>query len=439
MSRNIVDPIRVEEDLSVVAIIGENMRYRPGIAGRMFEALGRNGVNAVAIAQGSSELNISVVINQHDESKALNALHEAFFLSDLMELHLFMVGVGLIGSTLLEQIDKQRNFLRERRGLDIKVTGLANSRKMHFDPDGIDLRDWKGSLVERGRSLDMNDFVRTMKDMNLPNAIFVDNTASDRIPAFYEQILDSSISIATPNKIATSSSFAQYLRLKNIAEKRGVPFRYETNVGAGLPVITTLNDLINSGDRIWKIEGVLSGSLSYIFNNFRSGASFSEVVRKAKEEGYTEPDPRIDLMGLDVRRKLVILAREAGLELESEQVTIDPFLPPVVAEAPSVEAFFAELEGVDQHFRQLVEKAEKREKVLRLVAKLENGEARIGLEEVGVEHPFYHLSGSDNMIVFTTERYKDRPLVVRGPGAGAEVTAAGLFAEIIGIGHLLGR
>ena len=439
MSRNIVDPIRVEEDLSVVAIIGENMRYRPGIAGRMFEALGRNGVNAVAIAQGSSELNISVVINRHDESKALNALHEAFFLSDLMELHLFMVGVGLIGSTLLEQIDKQRNFLRERRGLDIKVTGLANSRKMHFDPDGIDLRDWKGSLVERGRSLDMNDFVRTMKDMNLPNAIFVDNTASDRIPAFYEQILDSSISIATPNKIATSSSFAQYLRLKNIAEKRGVPFRYETNVGAGLPVITTLNDLINSGDRIWKIEGVLSGSLSYIFNNFRSGASFSEVVRKAKEEGYTEPDPRIDLMGLDVRRKLVILAREAGLELESEQVTIDPFLPPVVAEAPSVEAFFGELEGVDQHFRQLVEKAEEREKVLRLVARLENGEARIGLEEVGVEHPFYHLSGSDNMIVFTTERYKDRPLVVRGPGAGAEVTAAGLFAEIIGIGHLLGR
>ncbi|RMG87870.1 MAG: bifunctional aspartate kinase/homoserine dehydrogenase I [Bacteroidetes bacterium] len=432
-----VDPVKIEDNLSVVAIIGENMRYRPGIAGRMFQALGKNGINAVAIAQGSSELNISVVIPNTDEAKALNALHEAFFLSDTKELHVFMVGVGLIGSTLMEQILKQSEFLKKHRGLEIKIVGLANTKKMLFDETGIDLSDWKTRLEQAEMPSDIALFVQKMKAFNLSNTIFIDNTASDFVAGFYETILDSSISISTPNKIATSSAYLQYQRLKTIAQKRGVQFLYETNVGAGLPVISTLNDLINSGDQILKIEGVLSGSLSFIFNSFKKGTSFSDIVKTAQSKGYTEPDPRIDLNGIDVRRKLIILARETGLPLESKEVHIENILPDKVRNAQSVEAFFEELEKANDHFEQMRQKAEKENKVLRMVASLENGKAHIGLQSVSADHPFYSLSGSDNMIVFTTARYKERPLVIRGPGAGAEVTAAGVFAEIISIGNSL--
>jgi aspartokinase/homoserine dehydrogenase 1 len=437
INMGVVNPVKIESDLSVVAIIGENMRYQPGIAGRLFQGLGKNGINAVAIAQGSSELNISVVINRADEAKALNALHEAFFLSDTKELHIFMIGVGLIGSTLIEQIKAQSKYLKKKRGLEIRIVGMANSRKMLFHEEGISLLDWKEQLDQSEEKMDTAIFIGKMKELNLSNTIFIDNTASEKISGYYEAILDSSISISTPNKIATSSSYLQYQRLKTIAAKRGVQFLYETNVGAGLPVITTLNDLINSGDRILKIEGVLSGSLSFIFNKFAAGFKFSDIVQEAREKGYTEPDPRVDLKGIDVRRKLIILARETGLALEAKDVDIHNILPEECLSAPTVEGFFDALEKANDYFTELLSKAAADGKVLRFVASLDNKKASISLQEVGPSHPFYSLSGSDNMIVFTTERYKDRPLVVRGPGAGAEVTAAGVFAEIITIGNYL--
>lgn len=435
--QGLVDVIKLEEDLAVVAIIGENMRYQPGIAGRLFQAMGKNGINVVAIAQGSSELNISVVINRADESKALNSIHEAFFLSDTQELHLFMVGVGLIGSTLINQIKAQAAFLKEKRSMEIKIVGLANSKKMVFEEKGISLEHWRKLLTESETPVSLASFVQQMKEYNLSNTIFVDNTADAKVAGFYESILDASISISTPNKIATSSSYLQYQRLKTISERRGVPFMYETNVGAGLPVISTLNDLINSGDRIIKIEGILSGSLSFIFNSFTAGKRFSEIVKSAQTLGYTEPDPRIDLNGFDVRRKLIILARETGLPLEESDVIINSILPEACQTAATIPAFFEALEAADDHFENLRASAEEKEQVLRMVAKLENGKAQIGLESINTSHPFFQLSGSDNMIVFTTERYKERPLVVRGPGAGAEVTAAGVFAEIIKIGNYL--
>ena len=437
ISMGIVDPVKVEEDLSVVAIIGENMRYQPGISGRLFQALGKNGINAVAIAQGSSELNISVVINRPDESKALNALHEAFFLSDTKELHLFMVGVGLIGSTLIRQIMEQSKFLKDKRGLEIRIVGLANSKTMLFREEGIGLDNWKEALKQSETTMDIAIFIGKMKEMNLSNTIFVDNTANEKIASYYESILDSSISLSTPNKIATSSAYLQYQRLKSIAKRRGVQFNYETNVGAGLPVIYTLNDLINSGDRILKIEGVLSGSLSFIFNAFKEGTRFSEIVAEARRRGYTEPDPRVDLNGLDVRRKLVILARETGLPLEAKDIKVENILPAACQEAETVEDFLKEIANADGQFEMLRKQSEADGKRLRMIARLEGDKASIGLQQVDSNDPFYTLSGSDNMIVFTTERYKDRPLVVRGPGAGAEVTAAGLFAEIITIGNYL--
>lgn len=440
IEKGLVEPLKIEENLSVIAIIGENMRYRPGIAGRMFQALGKNGVNVMAIAQGSSELNISVVVAAADEAKAMNALHEAFFLSDTKELHLFMVGVGLIGSTLIEQIREQAAFLKEKRSLELKIVGLCNSKTMLFDENGIDLANWKEALAASGENLNLAMFVERMKGLNLSNSIFVDNTASEEVPRFYEAILGSSISISTPNKIATSSSYEQYKRLKQTAARRGVPFLYETNVGAGLPVIGTLEDLITSGDRIIKIEGVLSGTMSFIFNKFKAGGEpFSAIVREAKHLGYTEPDPRDDLGGADVRRKLLILARETGLPLEAADVRIESILPKAAQDAPSVDAFFAELEKADAHFEKMATDAAAEGKALRMIACLDGGQASIGLRAVDASHPFYSLSGSDNMIVFTTERYKERPLVVRGPGAGAAVTAAGVFAEVVRIGSYLGN
>jgi aspartokinase/homoserine dehydrogenase 1 len=403
----------------------------------LFQALGKNGINTVAIAQGSSELNISVVINKENENKALNALHEAFFLSDVKELHLFIVGAGLIGGTLLQQIKEQNPYLRKKRGLELKVVGLANSRKMTFAEEGISLDTWKDDLMASSLEADLPVFIGRMRDMNLSNTIFVDNTANDDVASFYEAILDESISISTPNKIATSSSYLQYQRLQKIANKRGVLFLYETNVGAGLPVISTLRDLIDSGDEITKIEGVLSGSLSFIFNNFDGSRPFHEIVEEARDKGFTEPDPRIDLSGKDVKRKILILSRESGLSLESDDVSIESFLPESTVSADNIDAVFASLKAEANHLEDLRVSAAKAGKVLRMVAKLDGEQATVGLQAVGPENPFYSLSGSDNMIVFTTARYKDRPLVVRGPGAGAEVTAAGVFAEIIKIGNSL--
>lgn len=436
LKTGLLEPVKVEEDLSVVAVIGEEMRYRPGISGRLFSALGKNGVNVVAIAQGSSELNISVVVNLEDETKALNVLHDAFFLSDVKELHIFMVGVGLIGKTLIEQIRQQSEFLRDRKGLDLRLVGLANSRKMAFQEDGISLENWQEELEASGEKMDMGLFLDRMQGFNLSSAIFVDCTASDDVAGFYEEILHESIAIVTPNKISTSSGYERYQRLKFLSFRRNVPFLYETNVGAGLPILTTIQDLIASGDRFLKVEGVLSGSLSFIFNSFKKGTSFSAIVREAQERGYTEPDPREDLSGNDVRRKLLILGREIGLPLEAGDIHISPILPEACMEAPDVNSFFEELEKADAHFNELLAKAEAAGGALCFIARLDDGKASISLDTVGPEDPFFSLSGSDNMVVFTTERYKDRPLVIRGPGAGAEVTAAGVFAEMIKVGSL---
>ncbi len=436
MKRGSVEPLRVESDLAVIAIIGENMRYKPGVAGKMLTALGKNGINAVAIAQGSSELNISVVIEKQDEAKALNVLHEAFFLSDTKVIHLFMVGVGLIGGTLLNQLAKQAVFLREKRSLEIRVVGLANTRNMVFDPKGIEIGDWKTNLDSSSLESNMDSFVEKMIDFNLSNSVFVDNTADLLIPDHYESILDASISISTPNKVATSSDFEQYLNLLSRAEKRNVYFGYETNVGAGLPVISTLRNLIDSGDRVIKIEGVLSGSLSYIFNHFDKSTPFSQAVEQAGKLGFTEPDPRVDLNGLDVKRKILILSREAGLRMESDDVEVENILPDYCQNA-ELEDLPAALKKADSYFEEKRKAAADNQERLCMIARLEQGKAYIRLESIGQDSPFYFLSGSDNMIVFTTERYKDRPLVIQGPGAGAEVTAAGVFAEIIHIGSLL--
>jgi len=438
IDRGVVNKVKVERDLSVVAIIGENMRYQPGISGRLFQALGKNGINAVAIAQGSSELNVSVVIPKEDENKALNALHEAFFLSDYKTLHLFIVGVGLIGGTMLKQIREQNDYLRTRLGMEVKVVGMANSRKMIFNEEGLDIsKDWKDQLMASETKADLAVFVGRMRDLNLSNSIFVDNTANDKIAGYYAGILDESISISTPNKVANSSSYLQYQRLKAIAAKRGVQFHYETNVGAGLPIISTLRDLMDSGDQIRKIEGVLSGSLSFIFNSFDGTRPFHEIVREAKEKGFTEPDPRVDLSGKDVGRKILILARETGVPMETEHIELKGFLPQEAMEAASVDDFFAVLESKADYFTNLYAQAAAEGKVLRMIATLEGERASVGVQAVGPDNPFHGLSGSDNMVVFTTDRYNNRPLVVKGPGAGAEVTAAGVFAEIIKIGKFL--
>lgn len=436
-----IEAVQVEEDLGIVAIIGENMRNTAGISGKMFGALGKNGINVSAIAQGSSELNISVVVSSNDLSKALNALHEAFFLSDIKTLNIFMAGTGLIGTALLGQIEKQFDYLYQSQQLKINIVGVINSRKMYFEPSGIALNKggWKDKLLQDGEKADLRQFVERMKQMNLQNSVFVDCTSSYDVVGHYEELLRSHISIVTPSKLANSGSYAEYRKIRDLASRYGAKFLYETNVGAGLPVITTLTDLKNSGDKILKIEGVLSGTLSYIYNNFRKGVRFADVVRKAKELGYTEPDPRQDLSGMDVARKILILARETGLKLEPEDVKVKGILPENCLQAPTVEAFFKELEASNDVFEAVRQKAEDEGKVLRFIAKLENEEVTVGLEAVDAAHPFYSLSGSDNIISFTTERYKERPLVVKGPGAGAEVTAAGVFADIISVSAYLTR
>ncbi len=432
-----VEGVFVENDLSIVAIVGENMRHATGIAGRCFGALGKNGINIAAIAQGSSELNISVVVDKENEAKALNALHEGFFLSDTKTLNLFLLGTGTIGGTLIEQVKCQSPSLRSNCGLDLKVAGIGNVDGMLFDENGIPLDNWETSLSAKGEPVDLDNYVSAMTMMNLPNSIFIDCTGIYEIVDHYESILNHSISIVTPNKIANSGPFEQYDRLKRAAFKHGVKFLYETNVGAGLPVISTLNDLLSSGDTILKIEAVLSGTLSYIFNTVDKSKPFSQVVKQAQEQGLSEPDPRDDLSGLDVARKLLILAREIGHHLEPDDIQLEPLLPESCIKAPSVNAFYSELEKWDSEFEERRSLNEAENKLLRYMAVLENGKAMVTLKAVDQSHPFHTLSGSDNMIVFTTERYCDRPLVVKGPGAGAEVTAAGVFADVIRIANYL--
>ena len=432
-----IDSPFIEGNLSIIAIIGDNMRNTPGISGRMFAGLGKNGINVVAIAQGSSELNVSVVIGENDLSKALNALHESFFSFDQNSLNLFIVGLGLIGSTLLQQIQKQSAFLLKERHLKINIVAISNSRKMLFNQHGVEITAWKEQLEEHGIAANPEKFVEAAKAFNLPNSVFVDCTSSKEVIKYYGDILDASISIVTPNKLANSGSFPDYIKLRKSALKHGAKFLYETNVGAGLPVINTLQDLIYSGDKILKIEGILSGTLSFIFNTFKGNLKFSDVVKEAKAKGFTEPDPRDDLNGMDVARKILILSREAGLNLEIKDVQIENILPQECLDAVSVDDFFNKLEKNNQVFEEKRNRAERENKVLRFIASLEDGKATVTLQSVDSSHPFYSLSGSDNMIAYTTERYKERPLVIKGPGAGAEVTAAGVFAEIISISNYL--
>lgn len=432
-----IDPPGVERHLSIVAIIGENMRQTPGISGKLFSALGRNGINVRAIAQGSSEVNLSVVIGQRNLSKALNTVHEAFFLSEKKTLNVFMAGVGLIGRTLLQQINQQDAYLLENRLLRINFVGLANSKKMLLDEAGIAPGEWRQELETRGDTSNIATFVRRMEEMNLPNSVFVDCTSSEEVVKFYPEVLTSAISVVTPNKLANSRPYGEYLQLKRAAMQAGVKFLYETNVGAGLPVIRVLQDLKDSGDKVYKIEGVLSGTLSYLFNSFTAGTTFSSVVREAQEKGFTEPDPRDDLNGMDVARKILILAREIGVPLELEDVTVENILPPACQEATSVDSFFNALEKHNEVFEERRQTAEASHKRLRFIATLEDQHASVRLLAVDDTHPFYNLSGSDNVISYTTDRYRERPLVVKGPGAGAEVTAAGVFADVISISNYL--
>lgn len=433
LETNKLNPPIIEENLCVLAIVGENMKQTPGISGKLFQALGRNGINIHAIAQGSSEYNISVIIKRKNISKALNAVHDAFFTQLTKTLHVFSVGTGNIGATLLLQIDAQSDFLRENNGIEVKINGIANSRKMIIDEEGIDLTQWQ-ERINKGETSNLDEFIQKIKLLNLSNCIFVDNTASPITGTYYKELFESNVSVVTCNKIANSSSYKDYKDLKDTARRRGVDFFYETNVGAGLPIIRTLKDLMTSGDRIIKIEAILSGTISYIFNNFRGNTSFYEVVKKAHELGYTEPDPREDLSGKDFMRKMMILARDAGYEIEEKDVELGAILPESCFKAPSIEDFYEELKKSDSYFNELKEKAENENKVLRYIGKLEDGKASVNLEFVDASHPFYNLTGSDNIISFTTERYKFNPLVIKGPGAGAEVTAAGVFADLINVG-----
>ncbi|MBE7175667.1 MAG: bifunctional aspartate kinase/homoserine dehydrogenase I [Mucilaginibacter polytrichastri] len=429
-----LEPVNIEGDLSVLAIVGENMRKTPGISGKFFQALGRNGVNVRAMAQGSSEYNISVVIGAIDLAKALNAVHDEFF--DILNktVYLFCLGTGSIGTTLFEQLKTHAAFLAEHNGLNIKVAGICNTRKMLIDANGISLADWKNTIENAEEKADLKEFVRRMIELNLPNCICVDNTPSPNPVVFYEDIFRANISIATCNKLANSGDYEQYFRLKQTARKHQAKFMYETNVGAGLPIIRTLHDLMLSGDRIVKIEAILSGTLSYIFNIFRGEMSFHDAVKAAQENGYTEPDPRDDLRGTDFMRKMLILARDAGYPLQPKDVVIEPILPQNCTDASSVEDFYEQLKISDDVFSAMKTKAETEGKAIRYIGVLENGQASVKLEMVDSSHPFYSLSGSDNIIAFTTDRYHTRPLVVKGPGAGAEVTAAGVFADVIQIG-----
>ncbi len=433
-----IDSVQVETQMSIVAIIGENMAHTPGISGKLFNALGKNGINVAAIAQGSSERNVSIVISKKDIGKTLNTIHEAFFLSDVKTLNAFIIGVGLIGSTLIKQIARQNAELATNHDLKINIVGLANSRKMLFMEDGIPLDNWKELLLETGEPSSIPAFIEEMTVLNLSNSVFVDCTSNQQVVEGYAEILSNAISIATPNKLASSGDITLFRKLKTLAAKNGVQFLYETNVGAGLPVISTLKDLRISGDRIRKIEGVLSGTLSYIFNTYDGNMPFSKLVQSAMEKGYTEPDPREDLGGQDVARKILILAREVGHDLCIDDVIVKGILPVECLEAATVADFFKSLEKYDSQFSKVYQEAVAQGRILRFIARMENGKVSAGLEGVNDKSPFYSLDGSDNMISFTTDRYHDRPLVIRGPGAGAEVTAAGVFAEIISISHYLG-
>ena len=434
IDRKKIKPINVENDLAIIAVVGESMKNYQGLSGQMFSALGRNNVNVRAIAQGSSEKNISAVINKYDAKKALNTLHEQFFEEKTKQLNLFVTGVGNVGERFLAQLHQQKKFLKENLNLKIRVIGISNSRRMIFDNSGINLKNWK-ELLENGESTSLESFHQKVKESNLINSVFVDNTANQSVSEVYEKYLRESISVVTCNKIACASSFDNYKTLKQVSRKYNASFLFETNVGAGLPIIDTLKNLINSGDRVHKIQAVLSGSLNFVFNNFDEDSTFHDVVAQAQEEGYTEPDPKIDLSGVDVARKILILARESGYQLELEDIINNAFLPEEALKTDNNKDFYASLTKNEDHFQKIFQEANHKDCRLKYVAEFENGKANVGLQHIAADHPFYNLEGSDNIVLFFTDRYPENPLIIKGAGAGADVTASGIFADVIRIAN----
>ncbi|WP_294534619.1 bifunctional aspartate kinase/homoserine dehydrogenase I [uncultured Bacteroides sp.] len=430
-----ISPIMAESDLATVAIVGENMKHTPGIAGKLFDTLGRNGINVIACAQGASETNISFVIESKSLRKSLNVIHDSFFLSEYQVLNLFVCGVGTVGGSLLDQIRCQQEKLKNENGLMLNVVGIIDAKRALFNREGCDLTNYREELKENG----MHSNVQTIHDeiirMNIFNSVFVDCTASADIASLYKDLLQHNVSVVAANKIAASSAYENYRELKTIARQRGVKYLFETNVGAGLPIINTINDLIHSGDKILKIEAVLSGTLNFIFNKISAEVPFSRTIQMAKEERYSEPDPRIDLSGKDVIRKLVILAREAGYRIEQEDVEKNLFVPNDFFEG-SLEDFWKRVPSLDADFEARRQVLAKENKHWRFVAKFEDGKASVGLQEVDINHPFYGLEGSNNIILLTTERYKEYPMMIQGYGAGAGVTAAGVFADIMSIANV---
>jgi aspartokinase/homoserine dehydrogenase 1 len=424
-----VEPLIVETDLSIIALVGENMKSHQGISGKMFGVLGRNGVNIRAIAQGSSERNISAVIATKDVRKAVNVLHEEFFETTYKQLNLFIAGVGNVGGRFVEQLQQQQQYLKDHLQLQVNVVGLANSRQALINEDGIDLSNWKESLAA-APALTIGDFVQAIINRNLRNTVFADVTANGDVAKVYDQLLSKSIAVVACNKVAASSEYSYYKKLKNLAREYNTSFLFETNVGAGLPIIGTLNDLTRTGDTVNKMQAVLSGTLNFVFNNYDGTKTFAEVVKQAQEEGYTEPDPRLDLNGSDVMRKIMILAREAGHKIEMADISNNSFMPSACMQG-SVADFYENMKKYESHFKQLLEEAKTKGCILKFVAQFDNGKASVGLQHIDPQHNLYHLYGKDNIVLFYTDRYKDQPLVVKGAGAGAEVTASGVFADIM--------
>jgi aspartokinase/homoserine dehydrogenase 1 len=429
-----VAPAKIERHMVNIAVVGEKMKDHQGISGKLFSSLGANNINIRAIAQGASERNISIIIDKKNVVKAINTLHESFFEAQIKELNLFVTGVGNVGSKLLEQIDQQTEYLIENLRLKIRVIAISNSKKMVLGDTAMNLSQWRNELEKSKTKADRDQFFKHAKKLNLRNSIFVDNTASEIIAKEYARYLNNNIGVVTCNKIAAADELVNYLNLKKISRKFGSPYLFETNVGAGLPIIDTLNNLVASGDQIIKIQAVLSGSLNFVFNHFKKGTSFHDIVLQAQQQGYTEPDPRIDLSGVDVARKILILARESGLKIELEEIENESFLPQQCLNAPDNKAFFESLIQYSDHFEAILEKADRENAKMKYVAQLENGKAKVGIQLVKEGHDFYNLEGSDNIILFYTNRYKEQPLIVKGAGAGADVTASGIFADIIRIG-----
>ena len=424
-------PMQAESGLATVAVVGENMKHTPGIAGKLFGTLGRNGISVIACAQGASETNISFVISQDYLRKALNVIHDSFFLSEYQELNLFICGVGTVGGQLIEQIHHQQEKLMRELRLKLNVVGIASGHNAMFDRAGLDLTDFRTKLQASPAS-NIDRLRDEVIGMNIFNSVFVDCTASPMVASLYKDFLSHNINVVAANKIAASSDYANYRELKDIAQMRGVKFLFETNVGAGLPIIRTINDLRNSGDKILRIEAVLSGTLNFIFNTLSKDIPFSETVRLAKEKGYSEPDPRIDLCGKDVLRKLVILTREAGYEISQEDVETELFIPQSFFDG-SIEDFWKNLPALDAEWERRRAEMEAQGRVWRFVARFENGKASVSLREFGRDHSFYVLEGSNNIVMLTTERYNEYPMLIQGYGAGSSVTAAGVFADIMSL------